>query len=138
HGGHRGPAGCPGNRFSRQGHEARLAARDELAAPALAELAGLDDRRFREKFARSPIKRTGRDRFVRNVLIAIGNSNDLALAPPAEALLGDLSSVVRGAAIWALHRLAPQRLAAHAGERERESDVSVQHEWSCALGEPVV
>jgi epoxyqueuosine reductase len=129
---------CPWNKFARQGREARLAARDELAAPALAELTGLDDRRFREKFARSPIKRTGRDRFVRNVLIAIGNSNDPALAQAAEALIGDPSPLVRGAAIWALHRLAPQRLAAHAAERQREPDASVRHEWSCALGEPVV
>jgi epoxyqueuosine reductase len=129
---------CPWNKFARQGREARLAACDELTAPSLAELAGLDDRRFREKFARSPVKRTGRDRFVRNVLIAIGNSDDSMLAPAAEALIGDPSPLVRGAAIWALQRLAPQRLAGLAGARCRESDSSVREEWSRALGEPVV
>src|SRR5262249_43962653 len=129
---------CPWNKFARQGREARLAARDELVAPPLAELAGLDEQRFREKFARSPVKRTGRDRFVRNVLIAIGNSDEPTLARAAEALIGDPSPLVRGAAIWALRRLAPHRLAGLADAHQRESDSSVRDEWSRALGEPVV
>jgi epoxyqueuosine reductase len=69
---------CPWNKFAQAGSEARLAANDELAAPPLADLAGLDDAAFRELFRGTPVKRTGRDRFVRNVLIAIGNSGDRA------------------------------------------------------------
>ena len=76
-----------------------------LRAPALAELARLDDAQFRSLFAKTSIKRTGRDRFVRNVLIAIGNSGDASLAVEAERLLGDTSPLVRGAAVWALSRL---------------------------------
>ena len=91
-----------------QGREAKLAARETLRAPALAELARLDDAQFRALFAKTSIKRTGRDRFVRNVLIAIGNSGDASLAVEAERLLGDTSPLVRGAAVWALSRLLPR------------------------------
>ena len=91
-----------------QGREAKLAAREDLRAPALAELARLDDAQFRALFAKTSIKRTGRDRFVRNVLIAIGNSGDAALAAEAERLLDDASPLVRGAAVWALSRLVPR------------------------------
>ena len=73
-----------------------------LRAPKLAELARLDDAQFRSLFAKTSIKRTGRDRFVRNVLIAIGNSGDASLAREAERLLDDASPLVRGAAVWAL------------------------------------
>ncbi len=76
-----------------------------MRAPDLAELARLDDAAFRALFAKSPVKRIGRDRFVRNVLIAIGNSNDRALAVEAERLLDDESPLVRGAAVWALSQL---------------------------------
>src|SRR5207245_507217 len=93
---------CPWNKFARAGHEAKLAARDELQAPRLADLARLDDAAFRTLFAKSPVKRTGRDRFVRNVLIAIGNSGDPSMAGEAEARLADASPLVRGAAVWAL------------------------------------
>jgi epoxyqueuosine reductase len=96
---------CPWNKFAQEGHEAKLAAREELRAPSLAELARLDDASFRAKFTKSPVKRIGRDRFVRNVLIAIGNSNDPALAEAAERLLDDNSPLVRGAAVWALAQL---------------------------------
>ena len=78
---------CPWNKFAQAGRETKLAARDELRAPSLAELARLDDAAFRALFAKSPVKRIGRDRFVRNVLIAIGNSGDAALAAEAERLL---------------------------------------------------
>ena len=77
---------CPWNKFAVQGREAKLAAREALRAPKLAELARLDDAQFRTLFAKTSIKRTGRDRFVRNVLIAIGNSGDAALAPRSRAI----------------------------------------------------
>ena len=96
-----------------QGREAKLAARDDLRAPKLAELARLDDAQFRALFAKTSIKRTGRDRFVRNVLIAIGNSGDASLAPEAERLLDDASPLVRGAAVWALCRLVTREKLAH-------------------------
>jgi len=96
---------CPWNKFARATSNVKLVARDELAAPRLAELAALDDAAFRRVFAGSPIKRIGRDRFVRNVLIAIGNSGDLSLAPAAEHLLDDPNPVVAEAAAWARQRL---------------------------------
>ena len=77
----------------------------ELRAPSLAELARLDDAAFRALFSKSPVKRIGRDRFIRNVLIAIGNADDAALAAEAERLLDDASPLVRGAAVWALSQL---------------------------------
>ncbi|MCA3756545.1 MAG: tRNA epoxyqueuosine(34) reductase QueG [Phenylobacterium sp.] len=122
---------CPWNKFARAGREQRLAARDDLAAPPLAELATLDDAAFRVRFARSPVKRTGRDRFLRNVLYAIGNSDNPALVPAATARLDDASPLVRGAAVWALGRLLPRpellELArAHAGA---ETDPDVRVEW---------
>jgi epoxyqueuosine reductase len=126
---------CPWNKFARRGREAKLAARETLRAPALAALARLDDAAFRAAFAKTAIKRTGRDRFVRNVLIAIGNSADRALAPEAERLLGDASPLVRGAAVWALARLAPDRLRRHA--HMHDADEGVQAEWDAARAETV-
>jgi len=96
---------CPWNKFAEAGRETKLAARDDLAAPSLSELVRLDDQAFRTRFAGTPIKRTGRERFIRNVLIAIGNSEQGDLAQEAERLLGDASPLVRGAAVWALSRL---------------------------------
>jgi epoxyqueuosine reductase len=96
---------CPWNRFARATRHAKLQARPDLIAPDLAALAALDDAGFREKFAGSPVKRIGRNRFVRNVLIAIGNSSDEALAPAAAALVYDPDPVVADAARWALARL---------------------------------
>jgi epoxyqueuosine reductase len=123
-------AACPWNKFAAAGREAALAARDDLKSPALAELAALDDAQFRRLFQGSPVKRTGRDRFVRNVLIAAGNSRDPALAASAEARLADASPLVRAMAVWALKRLVPARFAdlraRHAG---RESDPAVRAEW---------
>ena len=127
---------CPWNKFAQRGREAKLSARVALTAPHLADLARLDDRAFRALFAKTTIKRTGRDRFVRNVLIAIGNSGDAALADEAERLVGDPAPVVRGAAIWALGRLSPRRLASLAAQhRGSETDPTVAHEWAVALGE---
>jgi epoxyqueuosine reductase len=98
----------------------------------------LDDGGFRRLFAKTAIKRTGRDRFVRNVLIAIGNSGDARLAVEAERLLADGSALVRGAAIWALGRLDAHRLAALAPKhRAMETDVDVREEWPAALAEVV-
>jgi len=125
---------CPWNKFAAAGREAKLAARDALMAPKLSELARLDDAGFRALFAKTAIKRTGRDRFVRNVAIAIGNSGDAALAPAAEGLIDDASPLVRGAAIWALARLDPARLASLAPlRRGGETDATVAEEWSAAL-----
>jgi len=123
---------CPWNKFAQAGREAKLSAREALRAPKLSELARLDEAAFRALFSKSPVKRTGRDRFVRNVLIAIGNSGDIALADEAERLLDDASPLVRGAAVWALGRLDPARLAALAHERAREADASVRAEWAAA------
>ena len=96
---------CPWNRFARAGREAKLQARDDLTAPALAELARLDDTGFRARFAGSPIKRIGRGRFVRNVLIAIGNSGLPELLPHAGRLTADPDPVISEAAGWAVARL---------------------------------
>ena len=125
---------CPWNKFAQTGREAKLAARQALQAPRLADLARLDDAEFRKLFAKSPVKRTGRDRFLRNVLIAIGNSGDAALAREAERLLADPSPLVRGAAVWALGQLDRERLAALApNQLAVESDLNVRDEWSAAL-----
>ena len=99
---------CPWNKFAATAREIGLQARTELKAPKLAELAALDDAGFRALFRKSAVKRIGRERFLRNVLIAIGNSGDEALAEPAKALLTDGSPLVRGAAVWALSRLLPK------------------------------
>jgi len=125
---------CPWNKFARAGREAKLAARDVLRAPRLAELVRLDDAAFRALFAKSPVKRIGRARFVRNVLIAIGNSGDASLAEPAERRIDDESPLVRGAAIWALGRLDRVRLEACAKTRRTgESDPELIAEWAAAL-----
>jgi epoxyqueuosine reductase len=122
---------CPWNKFAQAGRETKLAARDELRAPALAELARLDDAAFRARFTKSPVKRIGRDRFVRNVLIAIGNSDDAALAAEAERLLDDASPLVRGAAAWALSQLMGRDAFATLAARSMsaEPDETVRAEW---------
>lgn len=122
---------CPWNKFAQAGRETKLAARDELRAPELADLARLDDAAFRTLFTKSPVKRIGRDRFIRNVLIAIGNSGDGALAVEAERLLDDASPLVRGAAVWALSQLMRREAfeARAAGASDTETDESVREEW---------
>jgi epoxyqueuosine reductase len=122
---------CPWNKFAVKGREAKLAAREALRAPNLTELARLDDEKFRKLFAKSAIKRTGRDRFVRNVLIAIGNSGDASLAGEAERLLADASPLVRGAAVWALSRLVSRETLI--ALKKSESDTSVSDEWAAAF-----
>ena len=129
---------CPWNKFAQQGREAKLAARAELRAPQLADLARLDDAAFRALFAKSPVKRIGRDRFIRNVLIAIGNADDASLASEAERLLEDQSPLVRGAAVWALSQLMPPdafaTLAKRAGSGETDADVRT--EWMDCAAQP--
>jgi epoxyqueuosine reductase len=129
---------CPWNKFAQAGREARLVQREDLAVLPLRELAQLDDPAFRARFAGTPVKRTGRDRFVRNVLIAIGNSGDVALADEALRLLDDASPLVRAMAVWAIGRLlSPDAVARHAAERlEREDDPDVREEWRRAMDTP--
>lgn len=96
---------CPWNKFAAEGRDARLAARDDLLAPSLLELAGLDDTAFRARFSGSPIKRIGRDRFIRNVAYAMGNSGEKAMIPALSPLTTDPDPAVADAAIWAIGRL---------------------------------
>ncbi|WP_024576735.1 MULTISPECIES: tRNA epoxyqueuosine(34) reductase QueG [unclassified Afipia] len=124
---------CPWNKFAQEGHEAKLAARDALRAPALAELAKLDDPAFRALFAKSPVKRIGRDRFIRNVLTAIGNSGDATLETEARRLLDDESPLVRGAAVWALSRLLPREEFSELAARSHDADENVRSEWTAGL-----
>jgi epoxyqueuosine reductase len=123
---------CPWNKFAQVASEVKLKAREDLISPGLGGMAGLDDVEFRKLFAGSPVKRIGRDRFVRNVLIAIGNSGDENFSSVAEHLLNDSSPLVRAMAVWALARLSSheqfQRLrVAHEGN---ETDLAVKAEWS--------
>ena len=123
---------CPWNKFADTAHEAKLRARDDLISPSLDYLAGLDDAAFRKLFSGSPVKRVGRDRFVRNVLIAIGNSGNRDFVSSAEKLLNDHSPLVRAMAVWALSQLADveqfQRL--RNSRVETEFDLDVKAEWS--------
>ncbi len=124
---------CPWNKFAQASSEAAFHPREALTGPRLAELVQLDDPGFREFFRGSPIKRIGRDRFVRNVLIALGNSGDPALAERAAVLLDDSSELVRGAAIWALGRLDAERFATEKAQRsDAETDPDVAAEWAQA------
>lgn len=127
---------CPWNKYAQEARETRLMAREELQSPSLDMLAGLDDAAFRALFRKSPVKRTGRDRFVRNVLIAIGNSADPALAQSAIALLDDSSPLVRAMAVWAIGRLldADQINALAHKHVDGETDRDVQAEWAAISG----
>ncbi|WP_425995459.1 tRNA epoxyqueuosine(34) reductase QueG [Caulobacter sp. DWR1-3-2b1] len=121
---------CPWNKFAQVSSEAKFHAREALKGPALADLARLDNPSFRALFSKSPVKRIGRDRFVRNVLYAIGNSGDVALMGVVEPLMRDPAPVVRGAAVWAARRLAAERAVALRGP---EDDPEVLAEWSQIL-----
>ena len=122
---------CPWNKFAHEARENAFHPRIELTAPLLRELSMLDDAAFREIFRGSPVKRIGRDRFLRNVLIAIANSGEAALAPAAEARLGDDSPLVRAMAVWALTKLLPREefaaLASCWAALERDPDIAA--EW---------
>ena len=122
---------CPWNKFAAAAHaQIAFQPRAELVAPALGDLLALDDAGFRQVFAGSPIKRIGRDRFVRNALIAAGNSGEQGLIARVMALLDDPAPVVRGAAVWAWARLEPAGwAAARAARRAAEGDASVRAEW---------
>ena len=120
---------CPWNKFAQAGREAKLSARADLVSPSLAQLAGLDDAGFRAMFAGSPVKRIGRARFLRNVLIAIGNAGDLALLPVVVDKLRDASPLVRGMAVWALSRLDPAMARQMAAD---DADADVRAEWAMA------
>ena len=123
---------CPWNKYAQETSEIKLKARDDLKAPELQELAQLDDAKFRTKFSGSPIKRIGRNRFLRNVMIAVGNSDDLSLKKIAVDNTGDDNPMVRGASIWALamleenSRFAELRIKA----LESEKDETVRKEWN--------
>ncbi|WP_173934502.1 tRNA epoxyqueuosine(34) reductase QueG [Chelativorans sp. Marseille-P2723] len=126
---------CPWNKFAREASEAKLKAREELKAPPLSELLELDDAAFRAFFSGSPVKRIGRDRFLRNVLIAAGNSGEKSLVPACRRLAEDPAPLVRGAAIWALSRLMePHAFEALRDLQQYETDTDVQGEWKHALG----
>ena len=129
---------CPWNKFAQIAREAKLAPRRELIAPPLAELARLDEPGFRSLFRNSPIRRIGLARFLRNVLIAVGNSKQPRLASVAMARLADPSPLVRGAAVWALSRLLPARECALLAARQLadEADPQVRAEWQAVLAEP--
>jgi len=122
---------CPWNKFAAPTREMGLLPRAELDAPRLADLAQLDDAGFRQVFAGSPVKRTGRDRFVRNVLIALGNCGDPVHAQTVEALLDDAAPLVRAMAVWAFALLAPAETfaTARAARLPQETDAAVREEW---------
>jgi epoxyqueuosine reductase len=122
---------CPWNKFARVSREAQFAARDQLNLPSLRALVRLDDVSFRALFRGSSIKRIGRDRFVRNVLIAIGNSGEIGLAEEAERLLDDSSPLVRAMAVWALSRLIdlPHFVPLAQAYLRVERDEQVREEW---------
>ena len=127
---------CPWNKFARRTEEYAFLPRAELTAPRLADLAALDDTTFRTLFSGSPIKRLGRDRFVRNVLIAIGNCGDTGVWPAARRLLDDGSPLVRAMAVWASRRLAPPATfaALRARYEPAERDPAVLAEWRSEAG----
>jgi epoxyqueuosine reductase len=124
---------CPWNKFASKARNEWLQARETLNRPDLAELARLDDAAFRALFSGSPVKRMGRDRFVRNVLIAIGNSGADRLVPVARERLDDEAAVVRAMSVWALGRLAPAELARWKDLRHSEGDAEVRREWARSL-----
>ncbi|MBO6638685.1 MAG: tRNA epoxyqueuosine(34) reductase QueG [Roseitalea sp.] len=124
---------CPWNKFAKAAREAKLKSRDDMQSPPLKDMLRLDDAAFRKRFVGSPVKRIGRARFLRNCLIAAGNSGQQMLIPHVVALLDDDDPLVRGAAIWALAQLAPERFVDEKMARlpaERDPDVVL--EWNNA------
>ncbi len=126
---------CPWNKFASAARDMKLSAREELMAPRLADLVRLDDAGFRALFSGGPVKRIGHARFLRNVLIAIGNSGEPALAALAREKLDHASPLVRAMAVWALSRLAPRGEVAElaAMRAARETDPNTRAEWLSAL-----
>ncbi len=121
---------CPWNKFASLGQETKLQARDDLIAPQLASLLALDDQGFRAHFAGSPVKRIGRNRFIRNCLIAAGNSADLSLVSAIMLHLKDTSSIIRVMAVWALRQLLSQEdFASLQAQYADDLDQDVRQEW---------
>ena len=125
---------CPWNKFAKTSQEIRLQSRPALAEAKLEDLVGLSDPEFRSLFAKNPIKRIGRDRFLRNVLYALGNTQDPRHGPALEVHLDDPSPLVRGAAVWALSRcMGPDGFAALKSKKAaQETDPGVGAEWGQA------
>ncbi len=121
---------CPWNKFAQAAHEQKITSRRDIGLKPLHELLQLDDTAFRTLFAKTPVKRTGRDRFLRNCLIAAGNSQDESLIPPVQKLLDDENPLVRGAAVWALGQLSPALFEKEKSHHAHEKDANVQTEWS--------
>ncbi|WP_420335467.1 tRNA epoxyqueuosine(34) reductase QueG [Roseibium sp.] len=124
-------AACPWNKFAQSAREVKLIARRDLTNPDLSDLLDLDDASFRNLFSGSPIKRIGRNRFLRNVLIAAGNSGQPNLLAKVEALLGDPDPDVRGSAVWAYRQLAHEDdwTARKGAALSLETDDKVRSEW---------
>ncbi|NKI58434.1 tRNA epoxyqueuosine(34) reductase QueG [Labrenzia sp. PO1] len=127
-------AACPWNKFAEAAREAKLIAREEMITPKLADLLSLDDAAFRQLFSGSPVKRIGRGKFLRNVLIAAGNSGEIGLLGKIEALLDDADALVRGTAVWALGQLSAQEdfQARKTAALRVETDETVRSEWLLA------
>lgn len=127
---------CPWNKFASVAKEAKLAGRDAMKSPPLSDLLKLEDAEFRSYFSGSPIKRIGRNRFIRNCLIAAGNSGDCGLVDDVNAHLVDVDPVIRGASVWALSQLVSiEKLRMDYNENfTTEKDRDVQDEWALALG----
>lgn len=123
---------CPWNKFAQAAREEAFAPRPELAAPLLGDFLAMDDPAFRRFFSGSPIKRIGRNRFLRNVLYAAGNSNDKKLIPLIRPLIDDSSPLVRGAAVWALGALSVSEL--QKARLEPDAEQLVEEEWRHAFG----
>ncbi len=124
---------CPWNKFAAAASEAKLVARADLVAPSLAHLLSLDEKAFRTMFSGSPVKRIGHTRFIRNCLIAAGNSNDRDLLPIVRQYLQDTSPLIRAMAVWALRRLSgANEFASTAKAHHNETDSHVRSEWGYA------
>lgn len=122
---------CPWNKFAQSAREQKLSARKDLVSPSLEMFLSFDDAQFRQFFAKTPIKRIGRNRFIRNVLIAVGNTRTRACVPHVQALLSDDDPVVRGSAVWALKQLVEPYtfLTLKQVHSVQEMDAEVLAEW---------
>jgi epoxyqueuosine reductase len=129
---------CPWNKFAQGANEAKLQARPDLISPAIAEWLTFDEAKFRSFFVGSPIKRIGFSRFMRNLLIAAGNSSESGLIPLIELRLTDSSPLVRGMAVWALSQLAAPETFVHLAQHwlGHESDEQVIAEWNRTEPQP--
>ena len=124
-------AACPWNKFAQAARDIKLQAREDLLAPPLADLIKLDDAAFRAFFSGSPVKRIGQERFIRNVLIAIGNSGDVALLPDVHACLSAPSPLIRAMAVWAMGQLdSALAYDLRGAALDQEQDLSVRAEWA--------